>query len=111
MLLLQINCNLAPLLTCVYRKSSGSPSGYLPSTWALRLPATAPLWRLISTQVNPQTGSYSSTMETYPHTGSSFLADFGSYLGLFLGWSLLSIISPIPTLARKMIKSVRKMFK
>ena len=44
----------------------------------------------------PMLSSLENRVEEYEFGYSELLADFGSYLGLFLGWSLLSISRDIP---------------
>ena len=44
----------------------------------------------------PQAAAVKNIVERYQYTISDLLADFGSYIGLFLGWSLLSMSKDIP---------------
>ena len=44
----------------------------------------------------PQAAAVKNTVETYKFTFSDLIADFGSYIGLFLGWSLLSMSKDFP---------------
>ena len=44
----------------------------------------------------PKAAAVKHIVETYKFTYSDLIADFGSYVGLFLGWSLLSISKDIP---------------
>ena len=44
----------------------------------------------------PKSSTFKSIVEKYEYGTSELIADFGSYLGLFLGWSLLTITQDIP---------------
>ena len=44
----------------------------------------------------PNSGEFKHYVEKYEFGSSQLLADFGSYLGLYLGWSLLTISRDIP---------------
>ena len=58
--------------------------------------------------LEPKTVSYTKINEHYLYQLEDFIGDFGSYLGLFLGWSLVSVCSllvyyvrRIPTLIKE----------
>ena len=46
--------------------------------------------------LQPQPAALKHIVEKYQYDYSHLIADFGSYIGLFLGWSLLSISKDIP---------------
>ena len=46
--------------------------------------------------LQPQVAAVKHIVEKYQYDLSHLIADFGSYIGLFLGWSLLSISKDIP---------------
>ena len=48
----------------------------------------------------PKSSSLKLIEEKYEFGHSELLADFGSYLGLFLGWSLLTMTRDIPSVCR-----------
>ena len=52
--------------------------------------------------IGPKSQSYISVKEYYQFGNEDLLADFGSYLGLFLGWSVLSISREIPVWLMKL---------
>ena len=58
----------------------------------------------------PKSSSFQNVVEVYKFGYSDLLADFGSYLGLFLGWSLLSIARDIPAWLIWWKNSFKKMF-
>ena len=40
--------------------------------------------------------SYQRVIESYRYNAETVMGDFGSYLGLFLGWSILSLAGGLP---------------
>ena len=56
----------------------------------------------------PRCSSYEYMVEECEFGYSQLLADFGSYLGLFLGWSLLSISRDVPLWFTWTKKTVKK---
>jgi hypothetical protein len=44
----------------------------------------------------PSSPSYSVVTESYRYSLQTVFTDFGSYSGLYIGWSLLTIAGPCP---------------
>jgi hypothetical protein len=57
----------------------------------------------------PKSASLKVIEEKYEYGYSNLLADFGSYLGLFLGWSLLTITRDIPAAFRWLLNILKTM--
>ena len=53
--------------------------------------------------LEPMSASYQKSEEYVSYDVSDMLGDVGGYLGLFLGWSLLSIVGAVPTCLNKLI--------
>ena len=51
----------------------------------------------------PKTSSYMQSIEYYSYDSNDLLGDVGGYLGLFLGWSLFSIIGAVPVFCNKLV--------
>ena len=52
--------------------------------------------------LEPLSQSYESSVEYYSYDTGDLMGDVGGYLGLFLGWSLLSITETLPFLLHKL---------
>jgi hypothetical protein len=46
--------------------------------------------------LGPKNPSFTQIQEYYQYDYADFVGDFGSYLGLFLGWSFFSILENVP---------------
>ena len=58
--------------------------------------------------VMPKTGTINHKKEVYKVGVSELLADIGSYLGLFLGWSVLSILKDLGSWCKLMLRVVTR---
>ena len=58
----------------------------------------------------PTSSDITKAAEQYEYGVSDLFSDFGSYLGLFLGWSLLSISNDIPRWFKRMQDCFKKVF-
>ena len=53
--------------------------------------------------MGPKSSSYTKSVEYYSYDSNDLLGDVGGYLGLFLGWSLLSIFGAVPVFFNKLM--------
>ena len=56
--------------------------------------------------LEPKSSSYEESAEYLSYDSAALIGDVGGYLGLFLGWSLFSIIVAVPTHAKKLLSKL-----
>ena len=61
-----------------------------------------------SLYLGPKNPAFVKSQEYYRYNIENFVGDFGSYLGLFLGWSILSIVGNVPLWFKRLTDCCKK---